>query len=175
MVHEPVPDNHRFVFHEGQPESTDFRRRCELYAPYCRAWAGDERFGEGASQFVVIMPPDLARFERLAQAAAGLSVVRTTSPLDGVSLWMELFAAGTNKSGAAAWLSGRLGIAARDTYAVGNDFNDLDLLAWAAQARVTANAPAELASRFGVVPSHDEGGFAYAVRGWGLVAGAEQR
>lgn len=166
MVHEPLPDNHRFAFHEASSEATDFRRRCELYAPYCREWDPGEAFAAGVSQFVVILPPDLARFQGLARGLTGVSVVRTTSPLDGVSLWMELFAAGTNKSGAAAWLAERLGVAAGDTYALGNDFNDLDLLEWAAHARVTANAPAELVARFQGVPSHDEAGFAHAVRGW---------
>jgi len=97
--------------------------------------------------------------------------VRTTSPLDGASLWLEVFAPGTNKSGAAAWLAERLGIGAQDTYAVGNDFNDLDLLEWAAHARVTANAPPELAARFRSVPSHDADGFAHAVREWRLLGG----
>ncbi len=170
MAHEPVPENHRFAFHEAAPEPTDFRRRCEVYAPYCRVWSPEDRFAQGVSQFVVVLPPDLRRFERLAEAMEGLSVVRTTSPLDGVSLWMELFAAGTNKSGASAWLAARLGVAAGDTYALGNDFNDLDLLEWAAHAGVTANAPAELARRFPRMPSHNEDGFAHAVRGWGLIA-----
>jgi hypothetical protein len=169
MAHDPVPDNHRFVFHEGCAEETDFRRRCEIYAPHCREWRQGERLTAEVSQFVVIMPPDLGRFEGLVQALDGLSVVRTTSPLDGVSLWMELFAAGTNKSGAATWLAARLGVKAEDTYALGNDFNDLDLLAWAAHAGVTANAPPELRCRYRVVRSHDAGGFAHALAMWDLV------
>lgn len=171
MVHEPVPDNHRFVYHEAASPATDFRRRCELYQGFCREWQPGEGFRQGASQFVVIMPPDLGRFETLAQAAAGLSVVRTTSPLDGVSLWLEIFASGTNKSGAAALLAARLGIGPESTYALGNDFNDVDLLDWAEHACVTANAPAELRARFRVVRAHDAAGFADAVRSWGLLPG----
>ncbi len=171
MVHEPLPDNHRFAYHEATPLATDFRRRCALYEAHCREWQSTETFAQGASQLVVIMPPDLARFGELAQAVVGLSVVRTTSPLDGVSLWMEVFAPGTNKSGAAAFLAARLGVGAAATYALGNDFNDADLLAWAAHSCVTANAPAELRSRFAVVRSHDEAGFADAVSAWGLLRG----
>jgi hydroxymethylpyrimidine pyrophosphatase-like HAD family hydrolase len=169
MVHDPVPDNHRFAYHEAAPSATDFRRRCALYEAYCREWQPGETFAAGASQLVVIMPPDLKRFERLAQAAAGLSVVRTTSPLDGVSLWMEVFAPGTNKSGAVAFLAARLGSGAEMTYALGNDFNDADLLDWAGHACVTANAPAELRARFPVVRSHDDAGFAHAIAHWGLL------
>lgn len=168
MVHAPVPENHVFVFHECVAERTDFRRRCALYQPYCRALQNNDDLREGASQFVVIMEPDLARFRRLAAALEGLSVVRTTSPLDGSSLWMEVFAAGTNKSGAAAFLAARLGIQRRQTYALGNDFNDADLLEWAAHACVTANAPVELRQCYPVVRSHEEAGFADAVALWGL-------
>jgi len=171
MVHEPVPENHRFVYHEAESLATDFRQRCALYGAYCREWQPTETFARGASQFVVIMPPDLGRFEHLAQAVAGLSVVRTTSPLDGVSLWMEVFAPGTNKSGAAAFLAARLGVGSEATYALGNDFNDADLLDWAGHSCVTANAPAELRSRFPVVRSHDESGFAHAAAVWGLLQG----
>ena len=134
MVHEPLPENHRFAYHEAVPRETDFRRRCALYAAHCREWQPGARFTQGASQLLVIMPPDLGRFELLAQAVAGLSVVRTTSPLDGVSLWMEVFAPGTNKSAAAAFLAARLGVDPEATYALGNDFNDADLLAWAAHS-----------------------------------------
>jgi hydroxymethylpyrimidine pyrophosphatase-like HAD family hydrolase len=171
MVHEPVPNNHCFAYHEAAPLATDFRRRCALYSAYGRPWQPSDTFASGASQLVVILPPDLRRFEHLARAVAGLSVVRTTSPLDGVSLWMEVFAPGTNKSGAAAFLAARLGLGTALTYALGNDFNDADLLEWAGHSCVTANAPAELRVRFPVVRSHDESGFADAVEAWGLLPG----
>lgn len=171
MVHEPVPDNHRFAYHEAVPLATDFRRRCALYGAYCREWEPSAAFAQGASQLLVIMPPDLERFDLLAQMFAGLSVVRTTSPLDGVSLWMEVFAPGTNKSGATAFLAARLGLGSGVTYALGNDFNDADLLDWAGHSCVTANAPAELRSRFPVVRSHDAAGFAHAAVVWGLLPG----
>lgn len=171
MVHDPLPENHRLAYYEAALQETDFRRRCTLYGAYCREWQPTEVFAQGASQFVVIMPPDLERFGQLRQAVAGLSVVRTTSPLDGVSLWMEVFAPGTNKSSAAAFLADRLGVRSEATYALGNDFNDADLLDWAGHSCVTANAPAELRSRFPVVRSHDESGFAHAVAVWGLLPG----
>lgn len=168
MVHAPVPENHCFVYYESLEQATDFRRRCTLYQAYCRAMTDDDDFAQGASQFVVVMEPDLLRFQRLADGMTGLSVVRTTSPLDGVSLWMEVFPPGTNKSGAAAFLAGRLGVPHGQTYALGNDFNDADLLAWAAHACVTANAPSELRRRYREVRSHDAAGFADAASAWEL-------
>jgi hydroxymethylpyrimidine pyrophosphatase-like HAD family hydrolase len=48
--------------------------------------------------------------------------------------------------------------------AVGNDYNDLELLDWADHAFVVANAPAELCARYALVASNDEAGFSEAVR-----------
>ena len=44
--------------------------------------------------------------------------------------------------------------------AVGNDYNDADLLAWAAHAYVVDNAPRDLKALHTVVPSNDDDGFA---------------
>jgi hydroxymethylpyrimidine pyrophosphatase-like HAD family hydrolase len=48
--------------------------------------------------------------------------------------------------------------------AVGNDYNDLDLLEWADHAYVVGNAPAELRARYTAVASNEEGGFSAAVK-----------
>jgi hydroxymethylpyrimidine pyrophosphatase-like HAD family hydrolase len=47
--------------------------------------------------------------------------------------------------------------------AVGNDYNDRDLLEWAHQAYVVANAAASLKRRYTVVASNDDQGFAQAM------------
>jgi hydroxymethylpyrimidine pyrophosphatase-like HAD family hydrolase len=48
--------------------------------------------------------------------------------------------------------------------AVGNDYNDLELLDWAEHAFVVGNAPAELRARYATVASNDDAGFSEAVR-----------
>jgi len=50
--------------------------------------------------------------------------------------------------------------------AVGNDYNDLDLLRWAAKSFVVNNAPGELLARFPAVRSGDESDFSEAVALW---------
>ncbi len=53
-----------------------------------------------------------------------------------------------------------------DTMAIGNDYNDLDLLDWAAQSFVVDNAPVDLKCRFQQVGSNNNGGVAEAVNHW---------
>jgi hydroxymethylpyrimidine pyrophosphatase-like HAD family hydrolase len=168
MVHEPIPENHRFAYHDTGSGNPDFLRRIGLYEGHCRP-LGDrpEEFGP-AAQLLAVVPSPGARetAERLRERLSGFSVIRATSPLDGDSLWLEVFAPGVSKSGTVAWLAEREGVEAGNVLAVGNDYNDLDLLEWAGTAFVVANAPEELRARFPEVPGHDDGGVAAAVSTW---------
>jgi HAD superfamily hydrolase (TIGR01484 family) len=165
MLHLALPDSHHFLFRRGGgDENPDFERRLERYrafaTPYPAALAGDVV----ASQFVAIEPArGESQHEAIAAELAELNVVLTTSPLDAVSPWTEIFPARASKSRAAAWLCERAGIGPEHVIAVGNDWNDRDLLAWAGRPHVVANAPDALRARYPVVAAHDQGGFAQAV------------
>ena len=68
-----------------------------------------------------------------------LAVVRTTSPLDGRSRWIEIFSKGVSKALASSRIARDLGIREKTATAMGNDYNDLDLLQWAARRRAAAD------------------------------------
>ena len=167
MIHDPLPDNHRFAWHGNLEGNPDLARRVTLYAGHCRPLDGHPVSGP-AAQLLAILPDgaDPAEVDRVRKALPGLTVVRTTSPLDGRSLWIEIFPKDVSKSLTSARLARRLGIPREATCAVGNDFNDVDLLDWAGRAFVTANAPDELHARYEAVAGHDEGGVAEAVTCW---------
>ena len=93
-----------------------------------------------------------------------MHVVRTTSPLDHASTWIELFPDGVSKAHASDWIRERHVIDPARTVAVGNDYNDLDMLEWAAHAYVVSNAPPSMRERFAVVRANDDEGFTDAVR-----------
>ena len=70
--------------------------------------------GEGAGtipdtcQFVAILEPgETALHERLRHALSEFSVVRSTSPLDGRSIWVEVRPRAVGKERAIAWLAAR--------------------------------------------------------------------
>jgi hydroxymethylpyrimidine pyrophosphatase-like HAD family hydrolase len=172
MVHLGVPDNHHFYYHAGAGhgvdpaagDNPDFHRRCQRYADFAQPMDGRGFDGLRISQLLVIEAPGSeSHYDALVAELEHLNVVLTTSPLDHRSRWIEIFPAGASKSQAADWLRRRHGLDKGAVVAVGNDYNDRDLLDWAHHAYVVANAPAALKTRYAVVASNDDQGFAEAV------------
>ena len=165
MLHHAVPENHRCLLHRTARQNRDFERRVELYASYMQPFARPLSVTEPMCQAVVIDPaPSPGSYPELSRELSDFSVIRTTSPLDGEATWIEVFPPGVCKSAAAHWLHQQRAPAGSRSLAVGNDYNDLDLLEWADLACVVANAPADLCARYRAVASHDASGFSEAVR-----------
>ena len=178
MVHLGIPENHHFYYHQpgGQRpgrvagENPDFDRRRERYSEFAQPLDGRILEGLQVSQFLAIEAPGSeSHYDALVTELAGLNVVLTTSPLDHRSRWIEIFPRAASKSRAADWLRERHGVDHRDVVAVGNDYNDRDLLEWAHQAYVVANAADPLKRRYTVVASNDDQGFAQAMAASGLL------
>jgi Cof subfamily protein (haloacid dehalogenase superfamily) len=168
MVHQPIPDNHRFVYHGTGRNNPDFHRRLARYAEFSQP-LDNAAFNIGsASQLLAVVNHDNCEslLTALRSKLTGFSVIRSTSPLDGKSTWIEVFAPGVSKSQCAAWLADRLNIDKELVLAVGNDYNDIDLLEWAGTAFLVGNAPDMLKNRFSTVASHDHGGVAEAIHLW---------
>ena len=194
MVHRPVPENHYFVYFASGRENPDFRARLGIYREFATPGSDGALPMRRASQLLAIEPqpdaqgdaPDPATgvssaggpppefpvpaapslLEVLRGELRGLNVVRTTSPLDGRSRWIEIFPAEVLKSLAASWLAARFGIDRSTVLALGNDFNDLDLLQWAPHAFLVGGAAPELLGRFPQVSTGGEQDFSAAVERW---------
>lgn len=165
MLHHAIPDNHRFFVHRVSRDNADFERRLELYAEHASELDVTRLGAAPMCQAVVIQrDEDPSRQRELVARLPEFTVIRATSPLDQRSRWLEIFPRGVAKSLASAWLRHRGFGAGGLCVAVGNDYNDVDLLEWADLPFVVANAPADLRQRFPSVPSNDEGGFSEAVR-----------
>jgi len=180
MVHRPVPQNHYFVYFETGRENPDFQRRLAIYREFSSRLEYSAPYREEACQIVVVeppgdgpapadpaKPPGAARLrDALAQELPSLRVIRTTSPIDGESTWIEIFPPSVSKARAAEWIAAREGIEPSRILALGNDYNDLDLLDWAPTGYLVANAPDDLKTRFPTVGSHEENGFTEAIGRW---------
>jgi len=168
MIQRPIPETHVFGYAALSTSNPDFENRIALYRRFAFPLDGDiGRFGP-ATQVVAIVPRNRAHdaLAAVRQRLGNLTVIRTTSPLDGLSTWIEIFPAGVSKGRSAEWLASRLGIPREQTLSVGNDYNDLDLLEWAGACFVTANAPADLRQRFPAVASNNHGGVSEAIERW---------
>lgn len=165
MVHEPIPLNHCFLYHSSGKLNSDFERRINLYKDYSQPLITGLPFPGPASQVLVVLPNDTERFNAISKKLNGVQVIRATSPLDGESIWLEIFPKGVSKSGGIKWLCSFIGgIRPDDLLALGNDYNDIDMLNLAGKAFVVSNAPGELKDKFQVVPINDEAGFSHAVK-----------
>ncbi len=79
-------------------------------------------------------------------------------------MWIEIFSRGTSKGNAVSWLSNYLGISRENTIAIGNDYNDEDLLSWVDRGFVVNNAPSDLKNRFHTVASNNNCGVTEAIK-----------
>ena len=164
-IHRAPPHNHYFFYRASGAANSDFVRRRERYRDFARPWHPDHLTGLRASQLIVIEAqarPSV--YPWLEEELRDLSVVRTTSPLDHRSRWIEIFPAEVSKSRAAERIRRSHGVDPSRVSAVGNDYNDADLLAWAANAYVVDNAPRDLKAVHTVVASNEEDGFADVAR-----------
>jgi HAD superfamily hydrolase (TIGR01484 family) len=169
MVHRAIPDTAQFLYCQHSNDNPDFSRRLQLYSTYATPISQNHLQEYGAVTQILVIVPGLTGHEmaaRLAELLPLCSVIKATSPLDGESMWIEIFHRQVSKSGAAAWLAAHCGIARAEVCAVGNDYNDEDLLAWAGRAYVVANAPEVLRRRFPTVAANEHGGVAEAAARW---------
>ena len=151
MVHKPVPDTRYFIYKPGKGDllssSADFQARISMYRDYGAPMTekGVNGFG-AATEVLAIVPAPQGHgvADEIQLQLRDFSVIKATSPLDGESIWIEVFHPDVSKSRSAAGLANGLGIAVNDVVAVGNDYNDLDLLQWAGRGFVVANAPDEI-------------------------------
>lgn len=167
MAHAAIPENHRFWFFQNENSPPEFARRCEMHGDLAQPWKGD--FPEaGITQFIV-MTATVGAGEHLKELRALLpkqSIVRATSPWNPEVTWLEIFPRDISKGHALRWLQNHLSLGTAPTFALGNDYNDIELLEWAEKRRVVGNAPADLLERYQPVADNENDGFFHAVTEW---------
>ncbi|MBN1948375.1 MAG: HAD family phosphatase [Candidatus Cloacimonetes bacterium] len=159
MIQRILPDNHYFLYYHNGFSNDDFERRICLYQDYAAPLDETTAIGP-ASQLLAVMPSEeVHRFHALKKELNFVRVVRTTSPLDHNSVWVEIFPEEVSKGLAAAWLTEKLNLEQSQTVSIGNDYNDLEMLQWTAKSFVVGNAPGDLLRDFRVVADNNEDGF----------------
>jgi hypothetical protein len=131
MIHLPVPDNHRFVYWLSGKENPDFARRLSLHSDICGKWILRTR-----TVYPVTAPEQPAPrtneetvFEDVRGALPECTVIKTTSRLTAQQYGWDI-PGNVSKGLTTAWLAEYLGINREDVAAIGNDYNDIDMLEW---------------------------------------------
>ncbi|EKD82278.1 MAG: hypothetical protein ACD_39C01390G0003 [uncultured bacterium] len=163
-IHHPIPENHRFHWYASPNPTSDLKSRLHYLADF--AVQGDYLEIKEATQLLAITLNGREVIEELQKRFSHLSIIRTTSPIDGKHTWIEVFPPGASKGSAAEWLCKSLSIEKERTMSIGNDFNDLAMLEWTQTSYVVANAAPELVKQFLPAPGNDDQGFAVATRNW---------
>ncbi len=153
MIHRPVPYSHHCIYREqSRMPNPDFILRIEIYKDFITKINHSEPikdFGQ-ATELLTIIPAEIFAqhgnntVTMIEEALPEFSVVRATSPLDGKSVWIEVFNRMVSKSQAISWLADQLKIQKENVAAIGNDYNDLDMLERAGHVFIVNNAPKEL-------------------------------
>ena len=167
MLHHKVPDTH-LMHYRVKTGMADFMRRVDLYKDYAQELdlAGIDDF-MAATQFLAMVAEDREDlYHAIYKRLYPMSAVRTTSPIDYCTMWIEIFASGVNKGGAVRYMMHKLGAKADEIMVIGNDYNDLEMLKVSPNAYVTGNAPQDLQSKYQTVATCDTDGFAEAVWHW---------
>ena len=168
MIHRPIPDTRYFLFSSGKQNNHDYLTRLTMYKDYAAPLSAPmiKEFN-GATEVLCILPPgELEIAEQIIEDLNTFSVIRATSPLDGKSIWLEIFSPDTSKGKAVKWLADHVGVPQKNVCAVGNDFNDEDLLHWAGESFVVTNSHKQLHAFFPVVASNNNGGVSEAAACW---------
>ncbi len=164
MVHKPIPDNHHFAYYQTENENSDFQQRIKIYDKFAQPLTTNFSDFGAACQFVVIIPENVSLYKNIKEKLSQFNVIRATSPLDGKSIWIEIFPKNVSKGSAAAYLCHRLGCNRSAVLGIGNDYNDLDLLNWTGHSIVVANAPGELKNKFKITDSNADSGFSKTIQ-----------
>ena len=166
MAHKNVPLNHHFYFHKIQKNNTDFDRRLTIYKDFAIPLT-NKHIDSEISQFVIIIDNSkLELYNILSNQMNNYNVILTTSPLDGHSYWIEIYPKNVSKSHACNFLMNKYNISKEESFAIGNDYNDIDLLDWSKYSYVVDNAPTQLKEKYIPVKSCNDAGFYHAIKDW---------
>jgi Cof subfamily protein (haloacid dehalogenase superfamily) len=158
MVHHPAPRNHHFYYREGKARTPDFHRRIDRYSDFALPLKSVTEFS-GISQLLVVLEKDgLHWLDKLRKIFPEVNVVRTTSPLDHSSMWIEIFPKHVSKASGLIYLADKMGISHEEIWCVGNDYNDIDMLRFGGQSWVVNDAPHDLKQEFNCIGGASETG-----------------
>ncbi len=161
-IQDMIPNNHQFYKFRSQNACSDYDNRCVLYHNHILGNDDQLELIQDCSQLLAIAEENNGLYEFVKSSLPEFNVIRATSPLDGHSLWIEVFPNGVSKGNAVQWLCHYLGIGIENSVGVGNDYNDLDFLRIVQDPYVVSNSPEELKREFDVVASNDQSGVSEA-------------
>jgi Cof subfamily protein (haloacid dehalogenase superfamily) len=165
IIQEAAPDNHKCFYVQYSKHNPDLEKRNEIYKDFATKLDKSAFIPFKSCQFIVIIPgmDSLLHYEKIKEELKGLKVIRTTSPLDHETLWIEIYSKKVSKATGINYLVAKHGIDPQEILVVGNDYNDLDMLRISSNSYIVDNAPEDLKMEFPSLSSNNLDGFTEAV------------
>ena len=163
MVLNEVPENHKFdsfIFDKPHP---DVIRRHKFYKGFYRVRDYNFPISRPSCQLIGIVDNDEDLLKEITSKFKNLKIIRSTSPLDGKSLWIEVYPKNISKGNAIKNLCRTLSVDIGKTAAIGNDFNDAEMLEIVKHPFVVGNAPEILKKKYPTVSSCGNCGVSEAI------------
>jgi Cof subfamily protein (haloacid dehalogenase superfamily) len=140
------------------------RNAIEVVKPLERAFDAGENPIQGMVTGSVDKMKDAEKALKASQWSAQCECVRTEYPGRNLSI-LDLLPRGVSKGWALERLASRLGVDRKETMAIGDNWNDVDMLEWAGQSVMMGNAAIELRAMARLrgwkqAPPNDEDGVA---------------
>lgn len=151
-LHYPVPDNHKFEYYQGENDVADFRRYLKFHGKH--ASINRNQIAE-STQFLIITDDkdfDLSAFAKIRHFA---NIIKISSPIDHRTTWIEILPLDVSKSRAAQKLLEIERVVPKRRIAIGNDYNDLDLLDWADEGYLVSTAIIKVAKQYPILENDD--------------------
>ncbi|MBN2744748.1 MAG: HAD family phosphatase [Marinilabiliaceae bacterium] len=156
-LHHRSPDNHRFYYHQGSSPHPNLAAYLEHYHPNGQPLM--EPVPHDAYSQLLAFMPNWEQFDTISRQVTNMKTIRATSPIDDASIWLECFHPQVSKANGVNLICKHHQISEHHVAAIGNDYNDMDLLSAFHHSAVVANAPQELRNMFHSVRPVNEAGF----------------
>ncbi len=154
-VHFAIPENHKYhYFKSYDDKESDFNYRNLVNKKIAYKLNSLDDLSD-ATQFLVITM-NLADLNKLNSKFPNMKTIRASSPIDGKSIWLEIFNSNVSKAKGAVYVCRKLNISQDKTLSIGNDYNDIDLLNWTNRSYVVENAPDDIKSNYSACCSNLE-------------------
>lgn len=163
-LHQNIPGNHYFWHKAALKQHPDLTRfinsRLDFAKPIGELNEKEEFFSQ---MLTMIDEPCDAHI--ISKQLVNVKTVRATSPLDGKSIWIEVFHRDASKASGIDLICEIENIAESNVWVLGNDYNDIDMLnRYFPRAFVVENAPADLKEKYKVVPAVYDAGMSVLVK-----------
>lgn len=164
----PSPENHKHWYFRGDSHCDEFERYFDFNQNFASELDLKQMPKTELCQFLIIIKENDKLFEEMKNKIESISteirVIRSSSPITKGFIWIEVFHSSVSKGNGVKQICELLNINQNQTFGIGNDYNDIDLLEFTNFSFLTENAPNEIKHLFPNTVSNENDAFAVTIQ-----------